>query len=205
MRPRAPWGQRQRGQGAPGLWVLAELPCSSLSRDVLWDAGKQKLTGPPLGERTAGPRERRLGHRPGPGLQTAVISVNDRGAEGTLQVGSSRQAQPGDGLLPRAGLTPPWPPGDLLPLLDSGPEAHHPGEAARCMAVGSMPAGGPCYLHGWKAGWCGGGEAEPQHKRPLCELEAPGGDACRPLRGSRGPQGWGTAAGVAPGSPQKPN
>lgn len=79
-----------------------------------------------------------------------------------------------------------------------------PGRAARCTAVGSTPAGGPCYLRGWKAGQCGGGEAEPQHKRPLCELEAPGGDVCRPLRGSRGPRGGGTAAGVAPGSLQKP-
>lgn len=184
MRPRAPRGRRQRGCGALGLWVRAELPHSSLSRDVLWDAGKQKPMGTPLGERTTGPREQ----RPGSGLRRAVISVNDQGAEGTLQVGGSRWAQSGDGLLPRAGPTPLWPLEDHLPLLDSGPEAHDPGEGSPVHSSGQHTSRGPCYLRGWKAGQCGGGEAEPQHKRPLCELEAPGGDVCRPLRGSRGPR-----------------
>ena len=88
----------------------------------------------------------------GTGLRRAVISVNDRGAEGTLQVGSSRQAQPGDRLLPRAGLTPPWPLGDLLPLLDSGPGAYDPGEGSPMHGSG-LHAGQGALLPAWLEGW----------------------------------------------------
>lgn len=117
---------------------------SSLSRDTLWDAGKQKPTRPPLWERTAGPREHRPGHRPGSGLQRVVISVNDRGAEGTPQVGGSRQAQPGYGLLPRAGPTPSRPLGNNLPLLDSGPGSHDPREGSLMHGSGQHAGrGGP--------------------------------------------------------------
>ena len=189
MRPRAPRGRRQRGCGALGLWVRAELPHSSLSRDVLWDAGKQKPMGTPLGERTTGPREQ----RPGSGLRRAVISVNDQGAEGTLQVGGSRWAQSGDGLLPRAGPTPLWPLEDHLPLLTPVQKPTTPGRAARCTAVGSTPAGGPVTCVAGRLASVGEGKLSLNTKGPCVSwrhLE----EMCAGLSGGLG----------APGSLQKP-
>lgn len=49
MRPRAPWGRRQWGRGAPGLWVLAELPPVHSAEILSGMRGSKSRRGHPSG------------------------------------------------------------------------------------------------------------------------------------------------------------